>query len=357
MVPTLFSVFDFLRSVFSVPLWLILCLAALLVACESGPEVLEVSGPAQGTTYSVQVVAPPAGLDEAKLRTLVEAELATVDELLSTWRDDSDLARFNDASAERWVPVPPELAGLVARSLEIGRRTDGAFDITVAPLLRLWGFGPEAEGPPRVPDDAAIREARARTGPDMIEVRREPPALRKARAGVVVSLDGIAQGYTVDRLAGRLDAAGTSRFLVELGGELFGRGRNARGESWTIGIEEPTPGVRRLHGTVRLDGVGMTTSGDYRDFFEADGERYSHTIDPRTGRPVGHDLRSVTVIAPSAAEADALATALLVLGPEAGLAHAREHDLAALFIAGDDDGYTDTATAAFERYMSRGDNP
>ncbi|WP_353254277.1 FAD:protein FMN transferase [Salinisphaera sp. PC39] len=319
--------------------------------------MLEISGPAQGTTYSVQVVAPPDGLDEAKLRATVEAELAAVDELLSIWRDDSHLARFNGAPAERWVPVPAELVELVARSLEIGRRTDGAFDITVAPLLRLWGFGPEAAGPRHVPGDAAIREARARTGPDMIGTRREPPALRKARAGVLVSLDGIAQGYTVDRLADRLDAAGADRYLVELGGELFGRGRNARGESWTIGVEEPTPGVRRLRGTVGIDGVGMTTSGDYRDFFEADGERYSHTIDPRTGRPADHDLRSVTVIARSAADADGLATALLVLGPDAGLAYAREHDLAALFIAGDDDGYTGTATAAFERYMSRGDKP
>lgn len=330
---------------------------ALLSACSGGPDVVEVTGPAQGTTYSIQVVEPPEGLDAAALRDVAEGELAAVDRLLSTWRDDSELARFNAAPAQEWFPVSDDLAALVERALTVGRETDGAFDITLAPLLAIWGFGPKAATQHRVPQEAAIARARALTGPGLVEVRRDPPALRKNKEGVVVDLDGIAQGYTVDRLAKHLDAAGAGRYLVELGGELYGRGRNARGEPWTIGVEQPVPGARRLQGTVGIDGVGMTTSGDYRDYFEAGGRRYSHTLDPRTGQPVDHGLRSVTVIAPSAAAADALATALLVMGPEEGPAYAREHDVAALFIAGDDGGYTEIATKRFERHLSRDKSP
>lgn len=326
--------------------------AVLAAACDGEPAVLEVSGPAQGTTYSIEVVAPPKGLDETALRRTVENELAAVDRLLSTWRDDSALARFNAAPANEWFPVPPELAALVGRALSLGRDTGGAFDVTLAPLLELWGFGPRGGKTRRVPDAADIERLRERTGPGLVEVRREPPALRKTRDGVAVTLDGVAQGYTVDRLAKRLDALGAGRYLVELGGELYGRGRNPRGEPWTVGVELPVPGVRRLWGAVGIDGVGMTTSGDYRDFFEAGGRRFSHTLDPRTGRPVSHDLRSVTVIASSTATADALATALLVMGPEDGPSYARERGLAALFLAGGDGaaGYTEIATGGFGRY-------
>lgn len=326
----------------------------LLTACDQGPEVLEISGPAQGTSYSIQVVAPPAGLDEKELRTLAEDELGAVDRLLSTWRDDSELARFNAASATEWFPVSQELAALVGRSLAIGRETRHAFDITLAPLLELWGFGPRADTTPSLPAADALEAARARVGPGQIEVRARPPALRKKRADVVVELDGIAQGYTVDRLAAALDERGASRYLVELGGELFGRGRNPEGQPWTIGIEKPVAGVRRLHRMVTLDGVGMTTSGDYRVFFEIEGKRYSHTLDPRTGRPVRHALRSVTVIADSAARADALATALMVLGPDEGRAYASDRGIAALFIVGGDGGYTDHATPPFHEFLSRG---
>lgn len=328
---------------------------ALLAACGGGPVVLEISGPAQGTTYSIQVVAPPGDLDEAALRRTAGDELAAVDRLLSTWRDDSELARFNAAPTDEWFPVSAELAALVDRALTVGRETGGAFDVTLAPLLELWGFGPGGGQTRRVPADAEIGRARERTGPGLVEVRREPPALRKTRDGVALTLDGIAQGYTVDRLAARLDALGAGRYLVELGGELYGRGRNPRGEPWTVGVELPVPEVRRLWGAVEIDGVGMTTSGDYRDFFEVDGRRFSHTLDPRTGRPVSHDLRSVTVIASSTAAADALATALLVMGPEAGPAHARERGLTALFISGGvgAGAHTAIATGGFERYSTQ----
>lgn len=340
------------------PLWLILFLAAFLVACERGPEVLEISGPAQGTTYSVQVVAPPEGLDEALLRETAGNELAAVDLLLSTWRDDSELVRFNRAPADTWFPVSGELAALVEQSLKIGRETGGAFDITLAPLLELWGFGPKGGAGERIPDAVDIERAQARGGLDLLEVRLKPPALRKSRGDTVLTLDGIAQGYTVDRLAARLESLGAERYLVELGGELFGRGENARGGPWTVGIEQPMPGVRRLRSTVGIDGVGMTTSGDYRDFFEIGGRRFSHTLDPRTGRPVSHELRSVTVIARSAATADALATALLVMGPEKGPAYARERGLAALFISGGDEAYTESMTSEFEGYSKpTGESP
>ena len=322
------------------------------IGCEADREPIVLSGPAQGTSYRVTITEPPAELDADRARAAMRDVIDVVDRRMSTWRDDSEVSRFNAGPANEWVSVSPQLAGLVRHALRIGRETEGAFDVTIAPVLQIWGFGAGADRPERLPSRDELDAAREDTGIGLVDVRMEPPALRKKRAGTRLDLAGLAQGYTVDRMAERLDELGAKRYLVELGGELFARGRKSEDDAWRIGVEKPQAGVRAVERVVELADAGMTTSGDYRDFFEIDGRRFSHTIDPRTGRPVAHDLRAVTVIAEDAITADAMATALLVMGPDNGLRYADAHDIAALFVSGGNEaGYTESNSQAFEPYL------
>lgn len=321
----------------------------LLIACTPEHQALELSGSTMGTGYSIQVVDLPEEIELELLRDNIETELELVNALMSTYREDSELSRFNRSRSGDWFAVSPGLAELAQQALRTSETSDGAFDATVGPLVNLWGFGPEA-GPDRVPSDAEIAQAQARVGYRKLSVRAEPPAVRKTEPDLYLDLSAIAKGYGVDRVAELLDAAGVANYLVEIGGELRGRGHNGRGQPWRIAVERPDPGAREVQRVVELRGGGMATSGDYRNFFERDGKLYSHTIDPETGRPVTHGLASVTVLAPRTAHADALATAFLVLGPEAGLALAESLNVAALFILRTPDGYTELETVAFRLY-------
>jgi thiamine biosynthesis lipoprotein len=296
----------------------------------------------------VQVPRPPAGLDDAALYERISAELASVNERMSTYQADSELSRFNVAETTDWFPVSAELVRLTDTALAVSTLTNGAFDVTVGPLVNLWGFGPEVKAD-QLPSQAEIDAARARVGWDLLHTRVEPPALRKDRTDLYVDLSAIAKGYGVDRMAAVLEDVGITDYLVEIGGELRGRGRNAEGEPWRIAIERPDAGRRAVLRVVALTDRAMATSGDYRNFFELNGKRYSHTIDPATGRPVDHQLASVTVLAERCAEADAWATALLVLGPARGMTVANERGLIALFVERFGDELRVTESTAFAR--------
>jgi len=333
-------------------------LTELLASCDSQPDhdLLALTGSTMGTTYSVQVVDPPPGTDLAGLRRRIDAALELVNDQMSTYRPESELSRFNAAATTDWTPVSAALATTVAAAKHIGAASGGALDVTVGPLVNLWGFGP-ARSDDDVPAPEEIAAALARTGLDKLEVRLDPPALRKTQPDVYVDLSSIAKGYGVDRVAAVLAAAGIDDLLVEIGGELYGRGLNARGEPWRIAVERPQSVGRRVLRVVPLRALGMATSGDYRNFFELDGVRYSHSIDPSTGWPVRHDLASVTVLADNAMEADGWATALLVLGPQRGPALARSLNLAALFIERHPDDRLEVhTTAAFDRLTEAAPN-
>lgn len=334
--------------VYHIPARVLLLL--LVTACAPEPQVTELSGTTMGTGYSIQVVDLPDEPGPRWLRERIEAELELVNDLMSTYRDDSELSRFNRSRSTDWFAVSPGLAVLVREAILTSEVSGGAFDTTVGPLVNLWGFGPET-GPDRVPSDAKIAQARARVGYRKLSVRVEPPAVRKAEPDLYLDLSAIAKGYGVDRIAKLLDDAGIANYLVEIGGELRSRGHNGRGQTWRIAVERPDPGIREVHRVIKLRGGAMATSGDYRNFFERDGKHYSHTIDPRTGHPVTHGLASVTVLAPEAARADALATAFLVLGPGPGFDLAESLQVAALFILRSPDGYSELRTGAFRIYQ------
>ncbi len=289
-----------------------------------------VTGPAFGTTFTVKLVAPgdDTGVRSRATRLIREC-VEAVDLSMSTYRPDSEVVAFNNHGVGEFE-ASPALLEVVAEANRIARLSGGAFDITVGPLVDAWGFGPA--GLVEMPTDEELPALRALTGYKQVTVDRRAGVLRKLRPESRIDLSAIAKGYAVDEVAAAFADAGYDRFMVEIGGEVTARGSNGSGKPWRIGIERPDAGGRAVHVAVPLADLSLATSGDYRNYVERDGRRLSHTIDPRTGRPVGHDLASVSVIHASCMTADALATALEVLGPGEGFELAVALELPALFL-------------------------
>jgi thiamine biosynthesis lipoprotein len=285
-----------------------------------------------GTTYDVTVTRRPDGVQRSDLQSTIDAALADANRHLSTYDPSSEISRFNANPATAWVPVSAVLLDAVMQSEQVSRACGGAFDITVGPIVKAWGFGAATDDAANWPDADQIERLKAEVGYEKLESRLDPPALRKTVAGLQIDVDGIAPGITVDRIADRFEALGVRDYLVELGGEVRARGLSPAGRAWRVAVEAPVAGERRPYALLELDGFAVSTSGDYRDFREAAGRRVSHTIDPRTAAPVTHRLTSVTVVHASTAKADAYSTALMVLGPEQGMELARRLGLAAMFI-------------------------
>ncbi len=293
-------------------------------------------GPTMGTRFTVKVV-PPArpALSEEALRGEIVDTVERVNRAMSTWLVDSELNRFNRHGTGPFQ-ASAALTEVMAEAERVSELSGGAFDITIGPLVDAWGFGPtEVDGPPTTDTIDALLAA---TGHELLEVDREHRVLRKRQPTLRCDLSAIAKGYAVDRLANRLDEIGFHDFMVEIGGEVRTSGRTSTGRLWRIGIERPVGPRGELWTAIALDDLAMATSGDYRNFYMRDGVRISHTIDPRTGRPIAHNLASVSVVDASCMTADALATALDVLGPVEGRALVEREDLAALFLVrtGDD---------------------
>lgn len=305
---------------------------ALLAACSRTPEPLQLAGATMGTTYSATVSQLPDGVSRANVEAAIAAVLREADEHLSGWNDRSELVRFNAHAGTDWQPVSSVLFEAVEQAQAVSRATNGTFDVTVGPLVRAWGFGARANPDPSAPSPDHLTQLLGDVGYTKLELRASPPAMRKATPGLEIDLDGIAPGWAVDRIAARFESLGIRDYLVELGGEVRARGMSPEGRRWRVAVEVPRAGDRQAYAVIELDGVGVSTSGDYRDYREVDGRRISHTIDPRAGAPVAHGLASVTVVRESVAEADAWATALMVLGPQEGMALARREQLAVLFI-------------------------
>ncbi len=287
------------------------------------PENPAWNGEALGTFYSVKLVGSRLtneGLE--RLKTAIDAEFEAVERSMSVFREDSDISIFNRAPVNASVPVDKEFAGLLKRALEISDMTGGAFDPTVGPLVELWGFGRDGRHA-HTPTDERIQAVRGKTGWQKLSVSKDG-VLTKNLDGLMLDLGAIAKGYVVDRLAVAIRGAGIGNFMVEVGGEVYASGRNSTGLAWKIGVDSPllnaAPG-KRLVGIVSLSDRAVATSGNYRNFFKGEnGTLYSHIIDPRTGFPVQMRQTGVSVIASDCATADALATALFVLGEKDGLA-------------------------------------
>lgn len=323
-----------------------LCL--MLVGCEQRPDrVIELGGPTMGTYYSVKVPRPPQGTTAKQLQTQVESVLDAVVAEISTYDETSELSRLNRNPSTDWIGVSPGLYQVVAEGQRVSALTDGAFDITIGPLVNLWGFGPEARRT-SAPTSGEIEAARARVGWRKLQLRATPPAIRKARGDIYIDLSALGEGYGADRVAAMLDAQGIADYMVAIAGAIRAKGLNAKGEPWAIAIEQPMPDRRAVHRVVPISDRALSTSGDYRNFFEHDGRRYSHEIDPQTGAPIEGNLGSVTVIAETGMVVDALATALMVLGDRRGPALAESEGLAAYFIVREGETIRGFGSSAFQ---------
>ncbi|MBA2116173.1 FAD:protein FMN transferase [Bremerella alba] len=332
----------------------LLWLAVFLGCQQAAPPdpISTIEGQTMGTTYHVRAVTGPQGPQRlTQLQAKVDQLLVQVNRQMSTYDPDSELSRFNGSPANEWFPVSLELIEVIHAARQISDATDGAFDVTVGPAVNLWRFGPDKQRQ-EFPTDQEIDDAGKLVGYQQVEVQADPPAIRKTQDDVYVDLSAIAKGYGVDVVFDLLQKEGFTDFMVEIGGEVRAAGLKPDGEPWKIGIETPADDARQYNFIVGLRDKGLATSGDYRNFFEHDGRRYSHTINPQTGRPVEHDLASVSVLFDSCMMADGYATALLVLGPVEGYNFAQEHNLAVLFQMRKEDGTVETkATTAWQQYQ------
>jgi len=334
--------------------WLALIGLAFFVSSCSDPvpkaQLVALQGQTMGTYYQVTMVLnesqqASADYSQEAVQAEIDKKLELVNDQMSTYRPNSELSRFNKAPTS--LTVSPETAFVVQSALTLSEQSGGGFDVTVGPLVNLWGFGPDKK-PTKVPSDAVIAERKQLIGSQYLTVKDN--TLYKAIPELYVDLSSIAKGYGVDVVAEYLQEIGINNYLVDIGGELRAKGVKPGDKQWTIAIERPTDGqnVQRL---IQIGDNAIATSGDYRNYYEFDGIRYSHTIDPKTGKPINHKLVSVTVIHASSMMADGLATAITVLGPEAGFAFAQQHKLAVFLIEKQDDGFTEHFTESFQPYL------
>ncbi len=317
----------------------------------AGASLLRLEGAAMGTSWHITIAQKPgSGLSAEAVKSKVEKRIQEVEGAMSTFIADSEVSRFNARGADEPVKVSGQTVAVVEKALEIARATGGAYDPTVWPLVRLWGFGDKDadDGPPSAEE---IEEAAKLVDYTAVNVDRENSTLTKTRAGVSLDLASVAKGYGVDRVWELLDSLGCADFMIEIGGEVRTKGKNPDGVLWRIGIDRPridsAPG-QELQTVVHLSGRAVATSGDYRNYRTVEGRRISHTIDPRIKGPITHNLASVTVIAPTCIEADALATAADVLGPVEGMKFIESiSGVEAMLITREDD-------ARFEVKMTKG---
>ncbi len=331
-----------------------LVIVSTLLACHSDPadRLTVLQGSTMGTRYMVKITNAPGTSAQSQhpdLAQHLDTILDTVNQQMSTWIPLSEISRFNNSPDTNWFSVSKDLAFVVKKAQAVSEWSNGAFDITIMPLVNLWGFGPENRNV-LVPDEQELSERLEWTGWQKLSVRANPPALKKSIPQLTIDLSAIAKGFGVDRLAGYLNDLGIEHYFVEIGGEVRVRGKNHLDQPWRVGISVPhiRGGLQKIIQTSR---ASIATSGDYHNYFESKGKRYSHTVDARTGRPITHHLASVTVVDSSCMMADAYATAINVLGPSAGMDFALSKELAVFFIIRNDNTFSEKMTPAFEQLL------
>ncbi len=323
----------------------LLCCLSLLAACEPAPTLEHFGGPTMGSSYSIQYVRQPGGPAPEQVQAVVEDILLSIDAHYSTYRGDSTVSHFNQLPANQCLAIDSDLRELVTFGQLLAQQSQGAYDLTVEPLLDLWGFGPQSREM-QVPEPQTLARARQRVGYQHLRI--EADTLCKD-APVELDFNSIAAGHAVDLIAERLQAMGIDSFLAEATGELKAVGRKPDGSPWRVALELPREDRQIARQVIPVQGLAVSTSGDYRHYFEDNGRRYSHTFDARLGRPVEHDLAAVTVLDVSALQADGYSTLLLILGPERGWDFAVAHDLAAVLVTRAEGGFVSRSTPAFDR--------
>ena len=317
----------------------------------SSKHPVSISGTTMGTSYHLKLVVTDGWkVNIAELKRLITDRLTAIDNKMSTYKGDSDVSRLNKAVVATWVPIDTETLVVVNAAQKISNISAGSFDVTIGRLVNLWGFGPTVNIA-AMPDPAEISTLLQQSGYNELELQQSPPALLKHSELLYLDLSAIAKGYAVDAVAELLRQNGIANFLVEIGGEIITSGQKGVDAPWVVGIETPVTDQRVVHKRLKLRNVSMATSGDYRNYFEENGVRYSHTIDPANGYPIKHKLASVTVIDESCMRADAIATAIMVMGVEKGLEFAEKQNLAIFMLVKNGTGFAEKQSSAFNAYL------
>jgi len=327
---------------------LLLLLTACFPSNNSAKNEILLQGNTMGTTYHIKVVSTLGEVKALNLQQKIDSVLIQVNQEMSTYIPDSELSRFNKNTSTEAVEVSSGLARVIKESIRLGQISDGKLDVTVGPLVNLWGFGPEHR-PETVPSEEMLAATQKRIGLQYLSL--EGNKLTKAIPQLYVDLSTTAKGYGVDVVAELLEDNGFQNYLVEIGGEMRLKGFKYTGELWHVAIEKPVSNERSVQQIIVPKDNAIATSGDYRNYFEAGGMRFSHIIDPDTGKPINHKLVSVTVIAPSSMTADGLSTAMMVMGENKAYEFAMKHDIAAYIISKTDNGFREEITVKFMPYM------
>ncbi|MGC7559778.1 FAD:protein FMN transferase [Pasteurella sp. PK-2025] len=333
-----------------------LSLAFMLVACHKSPELVTLQGKTMGTTYSVKYIDNgELELSSTEVHEQIESLLRDVNSKMSTYIATSELSLFNqNTKTNTPIEISADLATVLQESIRLNKLTEGALDVTIGPIVNLWGFGPEKRHSTESMDEH-VKKFMQWVGIEKMKLSQSGKKffLEKTIPQLYIDLSAIAKGFGVDKVANYVGSLGVQHYLVEIGGEIRAKGKNLEGKAWQIAIEKPTfDGSRAISQIVGLPDLAMATSGNYRNYFEENGQRFSHEIDPTTGYPIQHRLASVTVLADSAMTADGLATGLYVLGDKKALEVAEKHNLLIYMIMKTDDGFEAIMSSAFEKFLN-----
>lgn len=332
----------------------ILCVLILtsLCACQKQKtEIYNLNGLTMGTSYSVKIVPDNSPFNKNNIHKNIDKILFDINQSMSTYIENSEISRFNQSKNTSWLNISEDLYYVIQHANQISLQSNGAFDITVSPLVNIWGFGPDPFTR-KIPTEDTITLIKKNTGYKKLNVDTTTNRISKTIPELSIDLSGIAKGFAVDKIAQFLDDKGFKNYLVEIGGEIIANGLNSKHQVWQIGIEQPNPIKRNIQSIIGLKNIAMASSGDYRNYFEHDGKRYSHTIDPESGKPITHTLASVTVLHASAMYADALATAFMVTGPEKSLGLANQLGIPIYMIIKNDSGFEERYNDAFKPYIN-----
>lgn len=341
-----------IKALLNKNVWLALFGLAIFVSCspvEQKQEVL-LQGKTMGTTYSVKVVISESQMQKMNLYSDVEDTLESVNQKMSTYLNSSEVSKFNNAKVGEAVSMSSATLNVITEALNIANMTNGALDITIEPLVNLWGFGPNGKVL-SAPSEEKIAEVKQHLGLDKIVVSET--AINKVNDTVTLNLNAIAKGYGVDEVAKLLESKGIVNYLIEVGGELRVAGKKVNSTDWVVAVEKPNADKRLVQKRLVPTNNAIATSGDYRNYFEEDGVRYSHLIDPATGKPISHKLVSVTVLDPSCMRADGLATALSILGPEEAIKVAKANALPVLLVFKTENGFEEWASEQFKPFLQK----
>lgn len=328
------------------------CSCCVVVGCAKATKEVALTGEALGTFYSVRIPILPQGITPTDIETWVRGTLDRIDGLMSTYREDSELSRFNQHHSTSPFQVSEETYNVIQIAQQVSEESDGFFDITVGPLVNTWGFGPET--PASVPEESQINHLLERVGYKKL-ILMPDHFLAKMHPDLYCDLSAIAKGYAVDAIAQMFETKGILRYMIEVGGEVRTSGKNSRNTAWALGIEKPTAGPRQLYTIVMMENGALATSGNYRNWYEINGQIVTHTINPHTGYPTTHSLASASVIHPSCTYADAYATALMASGPERAKSLAQKLNLPVLLLehGPTKDSFVEFSTPSFDAYRKK----